>query len=194
MNNQPVRWLRRRKVKTLLLVLIPVGLLFTGGLTYQDLRRPDKLETVVPGKLYRSEQPKGMAFAVMQDLGIKRVISVRGYNNDPQMLAEEIEACTRAGVDFVHISITDQVPPKPSVKQFMEAVRTAPGPVLVHCEHGRSRTGMMLAAYRVLAEGWTVEDAIEDQLFMYYRSANAEQVEGLTKLLTQLKAETEADG
>ena len=33
-------------------------------------------------------------------------------------------------------------------------------PVLIHCEHGRSRTGVIIAAYRILAQGWTYEQAL----------------------------------
>ena len=35
-------------------------------------------------------------------------------------------------------------------------------PVLVHCEHGSDRTGVCMAAYRVVVQGWTKEDAIRE--------------------------------
>jgi protein tyrosine/serine phosphatase len=31
--------------------------------------------------------------------------------------------------------------------------------VFVHCQHGADRTGMMVAAYRVMEMGWTPEEA-----------------------------------
>ncbi|MDB4461879.1 protein-tyrosine phosphatase family protein, partial [bacterium] len=36
-------------------------------------------------------------------------------------------------------------------------------PVLVHCLHGSDRTGAMCAAYRVVVEGWSMEDAIRER-------------------------------
>ena len=34
--------------------------------------------------------------------------------------------------------------------------------VLVHCQHGADRTGTMCAMYRILREGWTADDAIDE--------------------------------
>ena len=39
-----------------------------------------------------------------------------------------------------------------------------PGPVLVHCWHGADRTGMVVALYRMVEQGWTREAAIEEML------------------------------
>jgi hypothetical protein len=35
-------------------------------------------------------------------------------------------------------------------------------PIFVHCQHGADRTGTMLAAYRIVVEGWDKETAIEE--------------------------------
>ncbi len=35
-------------------------------------------------------------------------------------------------------------------------------PVLVHCEFGSTRTGMAVAAYRVLVDKWTVDQAVAE--------------------------------
>jgi len=36
------------------------------------------------------------------------------------------------------------------------------GPVLVHCMQGADRTGVVVAAYRVVAQGWPKEEAIRE--------------------------------
>ena len=36
------------------------------------------------------------------------------------------------------------------------------GPDLIHCQHGADRTGLMSAMYRILEEGWTVDDALAE--------------------------------
>jgi protein tyrosine/serine phosphatase len=38
----------------------------------------------------------------------------------------------------------------------------AKGPVLMHCKHGSDRTGLMAAMYRVVVQGWSKEDALEE--------------------------------
>ena len=49
------------------------------------------------------------------------------------------------------------------VDEFLSIVDdTNAVPVLVHCQHGADRTGTMCAMYRILREGWTVDDAIDE--------------------------------
>ncbi len=35
-------------------------------------------------------------------------------------------------------------------------------PVFVHCEHGSDRTGVCVAAYRIVVQGWSKPDAIRE--------------------------------
>ena len=49
------------------------------------------------------------------------------------------------------------------VAQFLKIVRNpANQPVLLHCKHGSDRTGMMVAIYRIVEQGWSKEDAIAE--------------------------------
>ncbi|QRY79278.1 dual specificity protein phosphatase family protein [Pseudomonas sp. PDNC002] len=36
------------------------------------------------------------------------------------------------------------------------------GPVLMHCKHGRDRTGLFAAMYRTVIQGWSKEDALKE--------------------------------
>lgn len=38
------------------------------------------------------------------------------------------------------------------------------GPVLMHCKHGRNRTGLMAAMYRTVLQGWSKEEALKEML------------------------------
>jgi tyrosine-protein phosphatase SIW14 len=62
---------------------------------------------------------------------------------------------------MVSIPINTPVPSDEDVSRFLAVLAQASGgATLVHCEHGRSRTGMMVAAYRVLVDHWTPERAL----------------------------------
>ena len=35
-------------------------------------------------------------------------------------------------------------------------------PFLIHCQHGADRTGLMVAMFRIVEQGWSKADAIEE--------------------------------
>ncbi|EAS18745.1 hypothetical protein BBFL7_01008 [Flavobacteria bacterium BBFL7] len=41
-------------------------------------------------------------------------------------------------------------------------IQRAQKPVLIHCWHGSDRTGVVVAAYRIVFENWTIENAIAE--------------------------------
>ena len=44
------------------------------------------------------------------------------------------------------------------------------GPVLMHCKHGRNRTCLMAAKYRVVVQDWRKEDALREMQYGGYGS------------------------
>lgn len=128
------------------------------GVCYKNLR------TVVPGKIYRSAAPDShltMAMLV-HGLNLKTVLDLRldenrtAYGYDPR----EHDWCDALGVHHSPVPMHDDKPILES--EFNNALNTIAvleGPILVHCEGGRHRTGAVIAAYRVLVEGWTRDRA-----------------------------------
>jgi protein tyrosine/serine phosphatase len=48
------------------------------------------------------------------------------------------------------------------VAHFFAVVSAQPKPIYVHCRSGQNRTGVMVAAYRVIVEGVSADEAIEE--------------------------------
>ena len=48
----------------------------------------------------------------------------------------------------------------------------ANGPVLMHCKHGSDRTGLMAAMYRVVVQGWSKEDALNEMTLGGFGTSN----------------------
>lgn len=111
----------------------------------------------VASGVYRGAQPKPEGYATLSAMGIRTVINLR-------LLHSEREAVTAAGMKSIEIPMNtfkDVSPEK--VKRVIGFIRDpANQPVFVHCAHGQDRTGIVVAAYRMEADGWSREDAIAE--------------------------------
>ena len=103
--------------------------------------------------LYRGAQPTAEGMRELQAMGIKTVLSLRGFHDDDDQLAGTTLAHERIRIKSWHAEDED-------VERFLRIVTDpAKQPVFVHCQHGADRTGMMCAIYRMTVQGWTAEDA-----------------------------------
>lgn len=110
----------------------------------------------VSERLYRSAQPEETSLAGLRKLGIRTIINLRGDHPYAKAAAD-------AGLEYIEIpSDAGQVRPD-DVRRFLKIVSDpAHGPYLVHCHHGADRTGLMVAAYRVVLEGWPNDQAVRE--------------------------------
>lgn len=106
--------------------------------------------------LYRSAMPEEPGFESLHRLGIASVLSLR-WHPDPEPTA------TGAGPRRLHIPIRTWDLEEEQVVQFLRLANDpANQPMLVHCKHGAYRTGTMVAAYRIVVQGWSKEDALDE--------------------------------
>jgi hypothetical protein len=56
-----------------------------------------------------------------------------------------------------------------ALEVILETIAQAPKPALVHCQHGQDRTGLVVAAYRVVSCDWSKEAAMDEALRFGYR-------------------------
>lgn len=110
----------------------------------------------VSDSVYRSAQPNAEGMQNLKDMGIVTVINLRSFHSD----RDEIGA---TGLAYEHIYMKAWHPERKEVVRFLQ-IATDPKrtPVLVHCQHGADRTGMMIAIYRVVVQNWSREDAIQE--------------------------------
>jgi protein tyrosine/serine phosphatase len=128
--------------------------------------RPDKwarpvIETSVGNlfqvspDLYRSEQPDRSGIADLKSLGIKTFMNLREYHSDGAYFEQAGFALLRHAMAAGSVSADDLV-------IVLRQIREAPKPVLVHCWHGSDRTGFIVAGYRLVFQGWSKADAIDE--------------------------------
>ena len=106
--------------------------------------------------LYRSAQPSAEGFRHLKELGIKTVVNLRSFNSDRKEIG-------RTGLDYQHIYMKAWHPEEKEIVRFLRLVADdSRAPVLVHCQHGADRTGLMCAVYRVAVQNWTKEEALKE--------------------------------
>lgn len=85
-------------------------------------------------KVISGGQPDGEeAFVELANLGVKTVISVDGAKPD-------VEAAKRHGLRYVHLPHGYDGIPEARAKELAKAVRDLPGPIYIHCHHGKHRS------------------------------------------------------
>lgn len=117
--------------------------------------------------LYRGAQPTEEGYRQLQKMGVKTVISFRRFHDT----RDEVEA---AGLDFVRIPIYASIGSSPPTDEQLElffdtVLDPEKQPVFIHCKHGKDRTGMMAALFRIERQCWTNAEAIDEmQAFGYH--------------------------
>src|SRR6202047_5513252 len=108
--------------------------------------------------LYRGAQPSTEGLAELKKLGITTVVDLRG-NRGP--VASERGLVESLGMRFIDIPVPGSSPPtNAQVAEFLALFKNDPQQkIFVHCYLGEDRSGVMVAAYRIAQQNWTVDKA-----------------------------------
>jgi protein tyrosine phosphatase (PTP) superfamily phosphohydrolase (DUF442 family) len=123
----------------------------------QKLDRPGlpNLHKVNDG-LYRGAQPTAEGIKELEKLGVKTIVNLRSSHSDKKILGKSQIATESIPMNTWHAEEEDVV-------RFLKIVTDKKRqPVFVHCEYGADRTGTVSAAYRVVVQGWTKQQAIDE--------------------------------
>lgn len=98
--------------------------------------------------------PEGdAAFAELRDLGVRTVISVDG-------MAPDVATAKKHGLRYVHLPHGYDGIPAERIAELTAAVQTLPGPIYIHCHHGKHRSPAASAAACVSAGLIRPEDSL----------------------------------
>lgn len=116
--------------------------------------------------LYRSALPDSTALPVLQNLKIGTVINFLPESDAPWLKTSDIKQ-VQLTYRTNHVDDAD-------VLAALRAIQEAEtqGPVLMHCKHGSDRTGLMVAMYRVVIQGWSKEDALNEMTLGGFGTSN----------------------
>jgi hypothetical protein len=122
---------------------------------------------VTPNRLWRGGKVDAAGAQALVGMGVKTVVNL-------ELLHDDIDEFRRARserpaqVGYYRIQEWEPfvvIAPRrldEHVAEFIAIARTQPKPLYVHCRSGQNRTGVMVAAYRVLIENIAIEAAVAE--------------------------------
>ncbi len=123
---------------------------------------------VVNPEVSRSGRPDQPGIRMIKDLGFRTVINIE---NDDQSIRREKDAVERLGLKYISSPMHwDERPNDRQMGQLLEALQNPRmHPILIHCKHGRDRTGLVIGLYRVFVDKWHPKKAYEEMLASGFR-------------------------
>lgn len=111
----------------------------------------------VTKKLYRGGKPSYDDLIELHKLGIKKIVSL-----DEQSGLDIEDICKALGFEHIIWGLTTGDDPKvAALKSKIIPTLTLGGPTYIHCKHGKDRTSMAVAMFRIYT-GWSLKDALEE--------------------------------
>lgn len=104
---------------------------------------------VIDGQLYRSAQPTADQLAsYVKANGIKTVINLRGYHPGSKWYDREVAMAKDLGVEHIDfgMSASKMISPQKAA-EIVALMAAAPKPILIHCQSGADRSGLVAALY-----------------------------------------------
>ncbi|MEF3079640.1 phosphatase domain-containing putative toxin [Winogradskyella poriferorum] len=105
--------------------------------------------------IYRSEQPSKKGFKELEESGAKTILNLRRLRSDSTKARE-------TDLKLKHIPLATKYITENQILDVLKVIKDAEKPLVIHCWHGSDRTGVVVAANRMVFEGWTKEEAIEE--------------------------------
>ena len=123
----------------------------------------------LPGPLYRSNQPsEAQILSYKQDLGLKTIINLRGYNPSQGRYQLEAKACEAAGITLINTRVHSRgLPTAEQVNELKTLIESFETPALAHCKSGADRAGIFAVLYCHFRLGQPIEEA-KNQLHWTY--------------------------
>jgi protein tyrosine phosphatase (PTP) superfamily phosphohydrolase (DUF442 family) len=124
---------------------------------------------VTKESLWRGGKPNELGAAWLINNGIKSVVNLELlYDDLPSITSAKVAFAETSEVAYFKVRNWEPiaaVSPKlqdQHVARFLAIMAASPKPVYVHCRSGQNRTGVNVAAYRMLVEGMDTEVAVAE--------------------------------
>lgn len=133
------------------------------GLTAEGVRvfALTNKHTIIPGRAYRSAQlTERQLEAAIRERGIRTVINLRGTCPDTGWYQGEAAATHAANVSQEDLSLSAKRLPAPNeIRRMIEVLDRTEWPIMIHCQRGADRTGLVATSVVLLFTNATLDEA-----------------------------------
>jgi len=159
----------KRFLTVLKLACIPLGAVLAIGLYCGVNLLMGNFHTTIPGELYRSAQPTASRLAAYQkEYGIKTIVNLRGENAGRGWYDTETAAARQLGIHHIDFRMSARRELSQSeATALVSILKDAEKPILIHCQGGADRSGLVAALY-VAAIAHGSESDAEAQISLRY--------------------------
>lgn len=151
-----------RGARTLKRIARPTAVLLLAGVLLFGWRwGSGNFSTILPGELYRSAQlGPGALTRKIEDYQIQTVLNLRGPNPETNWYRDERIATISAGATQIDVAMSsDYWLTREQALTLIDVLDTCERPILIHCQFGAERTGLVSAFAELLRPGSTLADA-----------------------------------
>lgn len=178
-------------------ILKGIGLSVLVVLVAESLRvfLGSNLHAVVPGKCYRSAQPTpAFLLNIQRTHGIRSIVNLRDENEDESWYQQEKHAAQQLGLELINTGLgSKEQPPEEDFYRFVQAMKDAPEPILIHCASGNDRTSLAAAVYLLMRTDTPISEA-RGQLSLRYGHIPWSKASCLRRILDSYETWLEQNG
>jgi hypothetical protein len=155
--------LTRQRIWALGIVLLVAAVV--GGLTYRHHKRYKHLAVHEPGMVYRSAWLEADVFReIIERYQIRTVLNLCEPDEmGARRCLDQREVVRGSGARLVELPMPAATldPADPAIRPFVDLLSEPQNyPLLVHCQHGVTRTAKVLTMYDILFRGKTAEQSL----------------------------------
>jgi len=158
----------RRGLKITGLLLLLMVLLAGGYIAY--IMATNNFHPITAGEAYRSAQLDRDELAYyIKKYNIRSIVNLRGKNLNKPWYREEAQISAELNVAHYSIGLSaSQELKDEDIKRLSEIFKTAPRPVLIHCQAGADRSGLVAAMWKVVVDKEPKSEAKKQLSILYW--------------------------
>ena len=109
----------------------------------------------VDSGIYRCAQPNRQAFSELSKMNITTIVNLRYFETNKQK-------AKNTDLQLFHIKMRASKCNDDEIVAVLQLIKNRQGAIVIHCKHGADRTGLIIALYRIIFQGWDKESAIDE--------------------------------